>query len=753
LLFNTPLLRAINLSIAVLLVALVGAAYWLAWRPLPQTSGEIAAPIAMRATVIRDALGVPHISAASWDDAIFLQGYVTAQDRMWQMDALRRLAAGELAEVIGASALNQDQDSRRLRLSRIAEAQAKTLTAETKAVFAAYARGVNYYLETHRSQLPLEFTLLNYHPRPWRIEDSLLAGLQMHRMLTTSWPEEIRKLHMLEKGDRQKVEFLYPARTGTEVAPGSNAWAVSGSHTASGKPILAGDPHLDWSIPSPWYLVHLKAGGDGTLDVTGASLPGIPAVILGHNRRIAWSVTNLEFDVQDLYKEPIDIKTGRFRVNDAIRQAPLEREWIGVKGQKPLQTDTWITAHGPVFLNDGGQNYSLRWIAAEMTNLEFPFLALDRAGNWEEFNQALRHYSGPGQNFVYADVEGNIGYHAAGMLPNRQGCRGDVPADGATDVCRWSGTIPYDDLPQVFNPPAGIIVSANQDPFPEDYRYTVNGGFAPPYRAREIRTLLAQHEKWKPEEMLGIQKDVYSSYLHGLARQAVQAWDKHPGSNAQVRGTIETLRSWNGQMEKKSAAPMIATLLDTELRRAAAKAAAPGVEGEYAARLAPVVIERLLRERPADWFKDYDELLVNSLAAAVSAGEKIGGSNVAEWDYGRWIELRLTHPVAGGSAIMASLRQLPLIGGYFNVGNIGPVPMSGSASSIKQTTQRLGPSMRMVIDLANLDQSEANLVTGESGHVVSKHYKDQWSAYYGGTSFPMQFDKIEAKDTLVVNPL
>ena len=179
---------------------------------------------------------------------------------MWQMDGLRRLAAGELAEVVGPSALNQDQESRRLRLSRIAEAQAKNLTPETKAIFAAYARGVNYYLETHRGRLPLEFTLLNYSPRPWRIEDTLLAALQMYRMLTTSWPDEIRKLHMLEKGDKEKVEFLYPARTGTEVAPGSNAWAVSGAHTASGKPILAGDPHLDWSIPSPWYLVHLKGG-------------------------------------------------------------------------------------------------------------------------------------------------------------------------------------------------------------------------------------------------------------------------------------------------------------------------------------------------------------------------------------------------------------------------------------------------------------------------------------------------------------
>ncbi len=736
-LFNTPLLRAINLSIAVLLVALAGAAYWFAWRPLPQTSGEIAAPIAARATVSRDALGVPHISAASWEDAIFLQGYVTAQDRMWQMDALRRLAAGELAEVIGPSALDQDRESRRLRLSRIAEAQANNLTPETKAVFAAYARGVNYYLETHRNQLPLEFTLLNYSPRPWRMEDTLLAALQMFRMLTTSWPEEIRKLHMLEKGDKSKVEFLYPARTGTEVAPGSNAWAISGAHTASGKPILAGDPHLEWSIPSPWYLVHLK-GGD--LDVTGASLPGIPAVIVGHNQRVAWSVTNLEFDVQDLYREQIDAGNGRYVMNGQPQQAALERDWIGVKGQKPLQADTWITAHGPVFLNDEGRNYSLRWTAAEATTMEFPFLALDRARNWDEFNQTLRHYSGPAQNFVYADVDGNIGYHAAGMLPNRQGCRGDVPADGATNSCEWTGAIPYDDLPQVYNPPSGIIASANQDPFPENYRYAVNGGFAPPYRAREIRTLLSRHDKWKPEEMLGVQKDVYSSYLYFLAHEAVQAWEKHPSSSAQMRAAVETLRNWNGQTEKKTAAPMVATLLDTELRKAAANAAAPGAEGEYAARMAPVVIEKLLRERPAGWFKDYDDLLVNSLAAAVSAGEKIQGSNVAEWDYGQTIELRLVHPVGG---------QLPLVGRYFN---IGPVPMSGSSTSIKQTAQRLGPSLRMAIDLANLDQSQANIVTGESGHFLSRHYKDQWGAYYGGTSFPMQFDKVDARDTLVVNP-
>ena len=737
-LFNTPLLRAINLSIAVLLVAALGAAYWFAWRTLPETSGEIAAPIAARATVARDNLGVPHISAASWEDAIFLQGYVTAQDRMWQMDAFRRLAAGELAEIVGPSAVEQDRESRRLRMARIVEAQMKTLTPEARTIFAAYARGVNYYLETHRGRLPLEFTLLNYNPRPWRIEDSLLAALQMYRTLTTSWQEEIRKQHMLAAGDPQKVAFLYPDRTGTEVAPGSNAWAISGAHTASGKPILAGDPHLEWSIPSPWYLVHLKAAD---LDVTGAALPGIPAVILGHNRNIAWSVTNLEFDVQDLYRETIDERTGRYQVGGQTKQAALDRDWIGVKGQKPVQADGWLTEHGPVVLNDDGKSYSLRWMAAEAGVMEFPFLALDKASNWEDFNQALRHYPGPGQNFVYADVTGNIGYHAAGKLPNRQGCRGDIPADGAKNDCAWNGTIPYDDLPQTFNPQSGMIVSANQNPFPEDYRYTVNGGFAPPYRARGIRALLGSRDKWQPAEMLGIQKDVYSSYLHFLAQETARAWDKHPGSNPQVREAADALRNWNGQMEQKSAAPMVISMIDAQLRKAAAKAAAPGTEADYAARLAPVVIERLLRERPANWFPSYDDLLVNSLAAAVDAGAKLQGSSVARWDYGQFIRLELNHPVGG---------QLFFVERFFN---IGPVPMSGSPSSIKQTTQRLGPSMRMVIDLANLDQSQANLVTGESGHVLSKHYKDQWGAYYGGTSFPMQFDKVDAKDALIVNPL
>jgi penicillin G amidase len=734
-LFSNRLERAINLSIAVLLVVLAGAVYWYVVRPLPETSGELTAPVAANAAISRDALGVPHIEASSWQDAIFLQGYATAQDRMWQMDALRRLAGGELAEVIGKQALTSDEEARRLRLGRIADEAERTIPEADRAAFAAYARGVNFYLETHRGKLPVEFTLLNYDPRPWRVHDSLLIGLYMYRTLTTSWRDEIDKMHMLEKGDRAKVEFLFSTRTGGEVQPGSNAWVISGAHTTTGKPILANDPHLEFSMPSTWYMVHLKAPD---LDVTGVALPGVPAVIIGHNRRIAWGATNLQADVQDLYREQIDPQNGRYVFQGQILQAHLERNVIAVKGEKPVELGEWVTRHGPVFLDDEKRQYALQWTAALPQGFGFPFMDIDRARDWTEFKNAIGRYPGPGQNFVYADVDGNIGYHAAGRLPIRpENCRGDVPAEGAPGQCEWQGFIPFDDLPQSFNPALGVIVTANQNPFPPDYKYPYNGDFAAYYRSSEIRWALAKKEKWQAHDMIGIQKDVYSAFSEFLARQMVAAYDAKKNG---PREAIDLLRGWSGQMEKGTAAPMIVALVYEELRKAVADCAAAGVAEEYTFPMGAPAIEKLLRERPAGWFKDYDQTLLDSLKKALAAGEEEQGSKISRWDYGQWNELRLMHPV---------LSQVPVVGKYFN---IGPAAMSGSGTTIKQTTPRLGPSMRMAVDLANLDNSTQNITVGESGMALSRHYKDQWTAYYGATTFPMQFDRVDAKQVLRVKP-
>jgi penicillin amidase len=685
-----------------------------------------------------DARGVPHISAASLEDALFIQGYVTAQDRLWQMDGLRRLAAGELSEIVGPSALESDRDSRRLRIRRIAETGYMGLPGADRAALAAYARGVNHFIATHRNKLPMEFTLLGYQPRPWSVVDSLIVSLHMYRTLTTGWRDEIVKRQMLAGGDPAKVALLYPVGEGTGPMPGSNAWAISGAHTASGKPLLSNDMHLEYSLPGIWYMTRLQAPG---LDVSGVALPGAPGIIAGHNQRIAWGITNLQFDVQDLFALNFDDRTGRYMYKGKPEQARVERELIQVKGQQPVETLAWITRYGPLFVSEGSDRLALRWVAAEPGLLRFPFLDIDRAQNWEQFTAALATLPGPGSNFVYADVDGNIGTRVAGRLPKRRGYAGDVPVDGSSGDYDWDGFIPFEELPSTFNPPSGIVVSANQDTFPKGYPYPVNGNFDPGWRARQIRDLLSARDKWNAEDMLRVQKDVYSAFEHFLARQLVAAYDHRGARNPGLKTAADLLRSWNGQMEKNLSAPLIVSLAYGYVRTAAAESAAPHSGATYAGGMASAAVAKLLRERPAGWFNDYDEMLVRALADAVEEGRRAQGDNLASWQYGRQLRAAINNPV---------MQRVPVIGKYFN---IGPAPMSGSGRTVKQTTRSLAPSMRMTADLADWDRSLLNLQIGQSGQVFSRHYRDEWEAFYYARSFPMEYRNVDAKSTLEFRPV
>ena len=728
------IIRIVNILIAIALAAGLALVYWFAWRPLPQRSGTIEAQVSAPVSVVFDSLGEPHIRAGNLEDALFVQGYVTAQDRLWQMDGLRRFAAGDLAEVVGPSALESDREARRLLMRRTAEQAYARISAQDRAVLAAYTRGVNAFIDSHRGSLPLEFTLLQYQPRPWSVVDCLLISLHMFRTLTSTWRLDIMKQSMLAQGERAKVDYLFPIRAGTEPQPGSNAWVLAGGRTASGKPLLSNDPHLEFGVPGIWYMTHIEAPG---LDVAGVSIPGLPGVIIGHNRRIAWGMTNLQFDVQDLYLEKFDDRTGRYLFRGKVEQARHEIEVIRVKGQAPSQLPLWITVHGPIFAAEGTERMALRWMANEPGVLQFPILDIDRAGNWQEFTKALTRYPGPAQNFVYADVDGNIGYHAAGVLPIRRGFSGDVPVDGSSGNFEWQGTIPFDQLPAVYNPPGGIIATANQNPFPADYPYPVNGNFAPPFRVNQIRALLSARRNWQAEDLLAVQKDVYSSFGKFLAGQLVAAYDQRRFKNPELGDAISVLRAWNGQMEKDLAAPFLITLAYEHVRTAVAENAAPGSGATYDFPLGSAAIERLLRERPAGWFADYDGMLLRVLVDAVEEGQRIQGRDVRRWQYGAAMRLTITHPVT---------HQVPWLGKYFD---IGPALMSGSSFTVKQTTLRIGPSMRMNADLSDWDRSLLNVVVGESGHILSRHYRDQWPSYYVGHSFPMQFRNVKASSTLV----
>lgn len=734
---RSRLLKYINLLIAVLLTAALVIAYWFVWRPLPQTSGAVAAPLAAAASAARDDLGVPHISAGTQDDALFVQGYVTAQDRLFQMDLVRRTAAGELAEVFGPGALASDREARLLRLRRLAEQHCRSLVSEDRRAFAAYARGVNFFLETHRNRLPVEFTLLRYEPRPWTVVDSLLVGLQLFRILTTTWPEDLLRYQALAHGDAEKIKALFPVRTGIEVAPGSNAWALSGARTATGKPLLASDPHLPFSAPSFWYQVHLKAPG---LNATGVTVPGLPGVIIGHNDRIAWAVTNLQFDLQDLYIEQLDPATGRYLHQGNGMQATLEREWIAVQGARPVEISTWVTVHGPVVVSQGAVQMVLRWTVAEPGAFSYPILEINRAANWEEFRRALSRMAGPPQNFVYADVDGNIGYQAAGLLPVRRSDEGDFPVDGASGRSEWTGFIPFDELPSVLNPPSGMIVSANQNPFPPDYPYDVSGVFAPGYRARRIQELLKRKTGWRPQEMLEVQTDVYSGFLQFLAVQLVAAYDASRERPRGLAPAVMLLRNWDGRLEANNAPPLIAVLLSQHVTKSVAERAAPGSGATYREWVSAAVVERLLRERPDGWFDDYDSMLLASFADAVEEGKRMQGDDVIRWQYGRYNQLVLAPPV---------LARVPVAGRYFV---LGPAPLSGGYTAVNPSTPRAGPSMRMVADLSDWDRSLQNITIGQSGQALSPHRTDQWEAYLAGKSFPMQFQGVRSENRLEFSP-
>lgn len=714
------LLKALNALILLAFAAGLFGVYWFAWRPLPQTSGTVVAPLAARGSIARDASGMPRITAANIEDALFLQGFATAQDRMWQMDTLRRAAAGRLAEVLGPAALEMDREARRLRLERVADEHAAALTPGERAAFAAYARGVNFYLETHRSRLPVEFRLLRYDPRPWRIADCVLVGLQMYRDLTSTWTGDLRASPAL-------------AATGPAASEGSNAWVISGRHTATGKPILANDPHLQYSLPGIWHAVQLRAPG---LHAAGVALPGAPGVIIGHNERIAWGMTNLGFDVQDLYVERLDPRTGRYAVPGGEEQARLERNVIGVRGGAGIEYTQWVTRNGPVSIVNG-QAIALRWTAAEPGGFRYPFIGIDRAANWSEFRAALAGFPGPAQNFVYADVDGNIGYQVAGRLPVRREFDGSAPVDGASGDYDWLGAIPFDELPRLYNPPSGRIVTANQNPFPSGYAYRVSGNFAAPFRAQQIEAMLAAREGWRAADMAAIQKDVYSGFLLQLAREIVAA---HKGRGADVADAIAVLRDWNGQMEQGAAAPLVATLAYQHLRTDIAERAAAAKLAVPAGQTAPVLVQELLSARPKDFFADWDEAIVRSFREAVDEGRRMQGDSVRRWNWGAFNRLRISHPV---------LSRLPFVGRYYT---IGPVAQSGSAFTVKQTTRVLGPSMRMAVDLADWNRSQLTLLTGVSGQPLSGHFDDQWEDYYYGRGRPFPFDNVEAEDVLEFTP-
>ena len=831
------LILGLFLTSVVLGLLSAGLAWWVVFRPMPRTAGQArVSGLRQEVTVRRDSMGIPHITARSLADLYFAQGYVTAQDRLWQMDMIRRMAGGSLAEVAGESMLRSDNDKRILGVAGIARSAARELPEQERRLFEAYAAGVNAYITT--APLPFEFRVLRYRPAPWKPEDSILVALQMFQSLTTTWRDELFKLLLLDRAGPERTAELLPVRTDrdhppademrapagkrpavrtterppeprgliglrrassrpgvsgrarewfgfdtcaaadpddrsrtiapvfgsvpaappapanlgwcepppADALPGSNNWVVSGARTASGRAMLANDPHLSHTVPSTWYSVHLQAPG---MNVAGVSLPGLPAVIIGHNGDIAWGMTNLGADVQDVYIETFQEGTNRYLVDGEWREAELRPERVEERGGGVAQFSALITRHGPIMLSEAGKRYSLRWVAAEKGIWRFPFFQLNAAGNWEAFRAALAPFPGPAQNFVYADRDGNIGYQAAGKIPVRPRGDGSMPLDGSDTANDWRGYIPFDELPRVYNPPSGIIATANGRVAPDDYPYPVATKWESPDRTERIYQLLAMDRKFRPEDFTKIQTDVYSAHYKLLAGALAEAL-KRRGADARAAQLAARLEVWPGEVWADSSDASVVQFARHELLKQLLEPHLGAFHVWYRWRMSTVFLETVLRERPAHWLPpgvpDYDELLARSAArAAATLGEQFHDPDSSRWPWGALIRISFAHPMAG---------RLPGFARSWFV--TGPFAQAGNTYTVKQTTPGLGASMRLVVDFADLDGTLLTLTMGESGHAFSRHFGDQFDAWYqgGGVAFPFSDESVTAasNDTLRLLP-
>jgi penicillin amidase len=794
------------------LLLLVGVAllvgWWIVRRSLPQLDGSVAiAGLAQPVTIERDEWGRPWIRANSIEDAVTAQGYVMAQDRLWQMDLLRRAAAGDLSEIFGGVALKFDEDSRTLGMRQVAERAAADASPEIRSLLDAYARGVNKNIAQRGKKLPLEFILLGYQPRPWTSADTYLISLYMYRTLTSTWQEKLNRQWIIAKvgpdrardlfvadspldhfiwtagspasspdlstADEPRAHSIYTAGDEPPFAPpiwnaastflaqfdeqtrqiiGSNNFVVSGAHTASGKPLLANDTHLQLSVPALWYVIHLTAPG---LNIEGFALPGAPLVIIGHNDRIAWGFTNSNVDVEDLYVESFDAASPLlYHANGRLLKAEVRHETIHVRAKPDVNLDVIVTRHGPIVHRDppeqGGRAYALRWTALEPGGLDFGFPLLGEAQNWHDFIETTRHIAGPGQNTIYADVNGNIGFTIPAHIPIRASGNGALPVPGDTDEFEWKGYIPFEELPRVLNPPDGIIATANARTVGPGYKYYLTDRQAGPYRTARLYELLSNRTGLTPGDCNAIQNDIVSlpnRFLGGVLATAAKA---KPPLDSRTKNLIAKLQGWDA----RATADSVETSFVEYTRHALFRHLLAPYLGDEITKYElwepqsvyndvwwrdKVFLENVLRGHPATWlpngFASYDELLMASADEAVAALEKrSGSSDEASWTWGRLHPLDMVHPLG---------REGPLHG----VLSIGPYPQSGTVDTVRAMGVGHGPAMRFVADLSNFDQSLMEVPTGESGQYASPYYRDQFPEWFAGRGIVAPFS--DAAETRV----
>jgi penicillin amidase len=800
------LVRLLLGLVAVLLVMAAIVVFTL-WRSEPPRGGKEPVPgLSDTVTVTFDGLAVPHVTAAADLDAFAALGYLHARERLWQMELFRRTAEGRLAEILGPAAVASDRFLRRLDIPLQAEASLAILAPEAEAVLDAYVRGVNRWIEGRPRPLPVEFQILRVTPEPWTKRQSLEIArlvawdlvnadfeLELAREAAKVGPERVKDLvpdypadgPLILPGRVARWDTLAGERPGrrARTAPAggtvsargagrggptallaapdvprvpalaaelldaaamtraSNSWVLGPSHTRSGKPILANDPHLAMRAPSLWYLAAISSPG---YHVVGATVPGLPAVVLGHNARIAWGLTNVGVDDIDFVVERISDDSSAVETPAGWVPLDVVRDSIRVRGAPPVPITLVRGPHGPFVERDvAGRDphtaVAMRWTAQEASDELTAILGVDRARDWAGFSAAVARFKVPQQNWIYADVDGNIGYRMGGRVPVRRSGDGDFPTRGWTDEGRWERYLEPGELPWALNPPEGFVVTANNRVVGDAYPHHITSNWELPWRAARIRELVAAGGPFTVEDVRRMQLDTVDLFARSQREAAARA--------AEACGRPDVarmLRAWDGTAGADRVEPSVFYVWYRALQRLA-------LEDETGGVAVGAVIQRWMREGGSPWFddvrtpqrEDYDVI------AARAMREALGSADGVPW--GRIHRTVFAHPL-GRVGILDRLLGL----------NVGPAARAGSLFTVDVAsfasrppfTNTHGPSFRQVVDLADPDGAGMILTTGESANPVSRHYRDQVSWWWNGrlAPVPVALDEAAGASTLRLTP-
>ncbi|MEQ8194352.1 MAG: penicillin acylase family protein [Rhodospirillales bacterium] len=766
-------------------LAVAGSAAVLIWiSPLLHIGDGTLAVAGLTAPVeiVRDQYGTPFIKAQNDNDAYVALGFMHARDRFWQMEATRRLVAGRLAEIAGNGALESDKLMRVFGLARLAEAQYAHSSQSLRNALQAYADGVNAWLRTHRGALAPEFFVLRYEPEPWQPVHSLYWGKAMGMRLSLNWRREILRHRLAGKLSPEQLRDLWPpfgeddpaTIEGDKIEGGkqtgigslfrpsfaamiesvlgpfseaSNAWAVSGRHTASGKPVLANDPHLEFGIPILWYLARIETP---TLTLAGATIPGFPLHILGQNGDIAWGLTTMQGDAADLFIEKSDpADPARYLTPNGSEPIRVRRETIKVKGGPAVVLTVRETRHGPVvsdlqphLIKDARTFVSMQatFLQPDDTTPDAAY-RLNRAADWPSFLAALERFHSPQQNIMYADRRGNIGLAAAGRMPLRKNGRGWMPHEGWSGAYDWRGYIPFEELPQTFNPPSGMIVNANNRVAGADYPYFLSEDWAPGYRAKRIAALLTGGEKHDVAASARIQMDNLSLMAREILPLMLDGMKGIPTTGDPARA-LDLLKSWSGEMDGARPEPLIFNAWLRDLIRAVA-ADELGEDFPSYWYVRPRFICRVLTAR-REWCDDITtanrtESCADALRGALDRalrhlGERYG-EDMSAWRWGEAHRIRFRHSLLG---------RIPVIGRFVNrtrESNGGHyTPNKGGyryLSDADPFENRHGAGFRGIYDLADPDRSRFMIATGQSGNALSPLYDNFIDDWLSGAGMPL----------------